>query len=139
MNGVNKLKAEVRKVRKAFEKIKHLLPDSFKKFPKGCCGPVSLILNEYLYIKGYGKFKYVCGDKGKGKEKRSHAWLEEGEYIIDITADQFSGCLPVVVTKDRGFYNDFNIKEMKVVRIRDYDLRTRKELNLVLNKIKNNL
>lgn len=60
------------------------------KFPTACCGDASCLLGQYLLDYGISS-KYVCGnyyyDDGGGAQ--SHAWLEIGDVIIDITGDQF--------------------------------------------------
>lgn len=43
------------------------------------------MLGHYLKAQGFGTFYYVLGKR----EEHSHAWLQQGEIIIDITADQF--------------------------------------------------
>ena len=48
---------------------------------------------------GSGAFNYVLGMRvGEDGERYSHAWLPQGDTIIDITADQFPGQPPVIVT-----------------------------------------
>lgn len=64
----------------------------FEGFPRAACGPASevlgRILSETLQLEG----EYVCGEShpGLGSEQ-SHAWFEAGDYLIDITHDQFAG------------------------------------------------
>ncbi|MET3648938.1 hypothetical protein [Phyllobacterium ifriqiyense] len=53
-------------------------------FP-GSCGDTSLLLSRYLDEAGMGKFNYISARKGE----RTHAWLQSGKLIIDITVDQF--------------------------------------------------
>lgn len=60
------------------------------RFPKGCCGDASLLLSEYLRENEI-ETDYVCGSfllEGED-QTQSHAWLEFGKNIIDITGDQF--------------------------------------------------
>jgi hypothetical protein len=59
-------------------------------FPRGVCGDTSLVLGQVLDDAGIRGFMYVCGNRYKGDgSPSSHAWLQNGEWIVDITADQF--------------------------------------------------
>lgn len=63
-----------------------------KGFPGGACGPASEILGralqDFLQYEGY----YICGSRHSSyKREATHAWVEVGDYIIDITHDQFEG------------------------------------------------
>jgi hypothetical protein len=65
---------------------------SFQNFPRGTCGPASELMGrivlERLGIEG----TYVCGSAHPSlREQQSHAWIEVGPYIVDLTHDQFSG------------------------------------------------
>lgn len=64
----------------------------FHGFPKAACGPASEILGRLLKEElGYDG-TYVCGQVHPylGQEQ-SHAWFEVGEFLVDITHDQFEG------------------------------------------------
>jgi hypothetical protein len=65
----------------------------FKGFPRGTCGPASELLGRYLIEAGFEEVMYVCGEKGG---QGSHAWVEIGGVVLDMTGDQF-GQPPVVV------------------------------------------
>jgi hypothetical protein len=65
---------------------------TFNGFPRAACGPaaeiVGRILKETLQYEGV----YVCGcHHPQLKSESSHAWFEVGDFIIDITYDQFQG------------------------------------------------
>lgn len=64
----------------------------FHGFPKAACGPASEILGRLLKEElGYDGV-YVCGqDHPYLGQEQSHAWFEVGEFLIDITHDQFEG------------------------------------------------
>jgi hypothetical protein len=75
-----------------------LSPDSFSKglsigsakFPAGCCGDTAELLGSYLEDNGLKDCFYVSGEAGGGNsEIKTHAWIEQGDLVIDITADQF--------------------------------------------------
>lgn len=64
----------------------------FHGFPRAACGPASEILGRLLQEElGYDGV-YVCGeDHPHFGQEQSHAWFEVGEFLVDITHDQFEG------------------------------------------------
>jgi hypothetical protein len=97
--------------RAAIEKCdKRSLGIEFDQFPHGSCGAVAELLGKYLRDCGLGDFRYVSGRRHlPGDDQgRSHAWLRQGEVIVDITADQFGeGHGSVVVTTDSSWHDSF--------------------------------
>jgi hypothetical protein len=82
----------------------NILPVNLRNFPAGACGDASLLLGEYLKLKGFSPLEYVVGFRGE----QSHAWLELGGILIDITADQFESIEEaVIVTNDKSWYKQF--------------------------------
>lgn len=64
----------------------------FHGFPKGACGPASEVLGRLLKDKFQIEGTYVCAsDHSQLRREQTHAWVEVGEFIIDITHDQFQG------------------------------------------------
>ena len=63
------------------------LPVNMTNYPRGCCDNCSEILGDYLISRGLAPAVFVKAFKGK----RSHAWIEVGNLVIDITGDQFDG------------------------------------------------
>ena len=63
------------------------LSEGFSRFPWGSCGDASLLLAAYLRDEGLGDFELIAARGTNG----DHAWLQQGEVVIDITADQFTG------------------------------------------------
>lgn len=61
-------------------------------FARGSCGDASLLLGAYLADSKVGGFAYGCGERGVQADDSwtSHAGLQCGDGVIDITADQFS-------------------------------------------------
>ena len=96
---------EVGKVRKIFdENHKDLSEIHFGNFPNGACGNTCSFLAQWLFFKGVSDVRYIYGQR----DGRSHAWLEVGDYIVDITSDQFSdGVGPVYINTSREFHNKF--------------------------------
>jgi hypothetical protein len=95
-----------------YERVKHIataVRRAFKScdptelpwpFPRHACGDTAMILGQVLDEHGIEGFMYVWGEKhGPRGKYSSHGWLQNGEWIVDITADQFSDVHdPVIVT-----------------------------------------
>jgi len=75
----------------------------FESFPRGTCGPVSELLGRYLVEAGFKNVMYICGEK---RNDGSHAWIEVGRIILDITGDQF-GQPPVVVAAVSSWHDEW--------------------------------
>lgn len=83
---------------------KNQLPVSLQDFPNGACGDSSLLLGHYLTEMGHGEFRYYLG----WRAGRSHAWLQSGSTIVDITADQFEDFDdPVFVSAQSSWHEEF--------------------------------
>lgn len=93
---------------------------TFENFPRGSCGDAALLLARYLSDHGAGMADYVLGARGVGNDAHSHAWLQLGDLIIDITADQFPDQPePVIVATDSPWHEAF---EGKVQHAADFEL-----------------
>jgi hypothetical protein len=102
-------------VRSAIEAISpHDLPITFSNFPNGACGDTCLLLGTYLEDQcGVPAFEYVSGERGSHSDNTwtSHAWLQRGELVIDITADQFADApMPVVVASPSPWHHGFSVE-----------------------------
>ena len=64
----------------------------FRDFP-GACGDVSEMFGTYLFERCGVNAKYVSSVEGTGFDG-THAWLELGDLIIDLTCDQFPQYCP---------------------------------------------
>ena len=71
--------------RRALEKCYVSIGGEFMEFPSYACGPTSELLGVYLKDKGLGNFEYYYAEVSGG----NHAWLQKGNIVVDITADQF--------------------------------------------------
>jgi hypothetical protein len=85
------------------------------QFPNGCCGDASQLLLAYFHDKLGVKPIYILGENGGvNSEIVSHAWLEVGHLVIDITADQFNesgyNFDGVYVGERTDWYRTFDIK-----------------------------
>lgn len=67
--------------------LQNRMPFNMTSFPRGCCGNSSEILGDYLISRGLASAEYVNAQMGQ----KSHAWIEVGLLVIDVTGDQFAG------------------------------------------------
>ena len=123
---INKITALASEFRKAIEICnKNYLPITLRSFPKGSCGDAVLLLAKYLEDNGFGKFNYVVGERA-GK---SHAWLQNKDLIVDITADQFNdNKFSIIVTIDNSWHSSFNGESLHVADFNIYDEYTKSML-----------
>lgn len=93
-------------------------------FPNGCCKVSSQLLARYLVEQRVIPREHILfsvngcrmpinkqwtGDDEYGNENQTHAWLETGDTIVDITADQFPDqSQKVIVTSNRLWHDLFN-------------------------------
>lgn len=86
-----------------------------KEFPFGGCGAATYLIGTYLEDIGFGKFSYI---EGKKRNIQSHAWAQQGNLIIDLTAGQFpSAPEPFIVPTSSLWHKDF-----KIIESHDIDL-----------------
>ena len=89
--------AEIKKLAHRYRKLIDDKPDKenawnaqFYGFPNGFCDFVSQMFGKYLFERCGVNAKYVSGTHREGFcPYGSHAWLESGELIVDLTCDQF--------------------------------------------------
>jgi hypothetical protein len=95
-------------VRSAIETYARRSP--WPSFPSSACGDTSLVLGQVLDDHGIRGFEYVCGYKYKADgTTSSHAWLQKGLWIADISADQFPEVLDaVIVSADSAWHTEWH-------------------------------
>lgn len=97
------------------------LPISLQTFPAGACGDATLLLGHYLKAQGLNAFDYVLGER----DGHSHAWLQRGSLIVDITADQFDEVHePIVVSTDSLWHGSFTTEVLHEADFTIYDAYT---------------
>jgi len=76
-------------------------------FPRGACGDASLLLGAYFNDKRVLGFGYVCGERGCKHDNTwtSHAWLQRGTCVVDITAGQFQDAPQPVIVADPSLWH----------------------------------
>lgn len=63
----------------------------FRGFPRGSCGAATEMFGTYLFEECDLNAKYISAvHRDNFSSYGSHAWLELGNLIIDLTCDQFS-------------------------------------------------
>ena len=101
--------------RKAIEWVKDSLDYPLLHFPNGCCGLASILLAMWLHDNGIQAFdgiQYVCGIKREQGERISHAWLDLGDVIVDITGSQFQDYhIDTCVGPMDEFHKQFTIED----------------------------
>jgi hypothetical protein len=92
MTNLVVLEALVESCRAALNSLSDQSGSMFSGFPKGSCGPAAEIVGRILKEEAGFDGRYVCGSRHRSlKPSQTHAWYEVGDYIIDITHDQFEG------------------------------------------------
>lgn len=81
--------------------------ECFHSFPRGACGVTCDVLATVLEHRFATRPLWV-GARFADDTDASHAWLEVGGFIVDITADQF-GKEPVIVAKRSDWHATLNI------------------------------
>jgi hypothetical protein len=99
-------------VRFAFEQASRArLPATLQDFPSGACGDAECMVAKLLEMHGDGEFDYMLGSRAE----HSHAWIQRGDLIVDITADQFDDySLPVTVSRNSLWHADFEGERLHV-------------------------
>ena len=119
---MEQLEIHAKRFRDAIERTPaQQLPIAMQGFPTGACGDAALLLGHYLKAQGFGTFHYVLGKR----EEHSHAWLQQGEIIIDITADQFPEVdHAVIVTATPTWHDGFASEVLHEADFTIYDPHT---------------
>jgi len=123
------------KIRAALERMdKPDLPVSLRDFPRGACGDTCEVLAEILKELGHGTFWYVAGCRENGI---SHAWLQRGSTVVDITADQFDEIHePVYLGPLNSWYQAFEVRQRHEAGYSRLDARSRAELSSAHSRVR---
>lgn len=97
-------------------------PDHWTDFPGGTCGDTSLVLGAFLADAGFDGFELVNAERGSqgNGTYSSHAWLQLGQIVVDITADQFSDGPGPVVVGDSDWHGGFRVSSKDASDFREY-------------------
>jgi hypothetical protein len=101
--------AVVQRFRRAIERYTAAtVAPAMPGFPRGACGYASKLLARYLEAQGLGPVTLMANGVRGARQIESHAWLEAGGLIVDITADQFPDAPGAfVVGRDSTFHRTF--------------------------------
>ncbi len=85
------------------------LPLSLADFPSGSCADASILLGTYFKDHGIDGFVLIKGRRDEDSLLETHYWLEKGNTLVDITADQFEDVNgQIVITRtDSNWYSGF--------------------------------
>lgn len=88
----------------------------FHGFPTGTCGPAAEVLGRIVKEKLDLDGVYVCS-KGHPQLdfEQTHAWYEVGDFILDLTHDQFeeTGLTGWVFEREGGWHSQFSDQERR--------------------------
>ena len=144
MLNIDQIRCLATKFRTAMEKTTFSDPE-LKSFPRGACGPTTILLSQFLMEHGIKGMTYYCGLHLLIKENKtqSHAWIDLDGLIIDITGDQFKDKaeygffdIPVYVGQMDQFHSLFH--EMQTHPLRgymDYDESTKARYSIEYKKV----
>ena len=117
LHKLKRLATEFRVAIENCERVRAFIA-TFRRFPHGSCGEAILLLAKYLEENGCGTFDYILGNR----DGYSHAWLQQRNIIVDITADQFDDNHdPVIVGVDNSWHCQFDGKFQNIADINIYD------------------
>jgi hypothetical protein len=89
MSDLPKIESLARDFQAAMQSLPDRLIPSYMThpWPKGWCGESAQLFAALLNDKGIRGFEYVCGlTKDGDGEDLSHAWLQRGRLIVDVSA-----------------------------------------------------
>lgn len=124
--------------REAMESLNSDLGVTFSHFPSGACGDAVLVLGAHLKDIGLGEFNYMVGNYHgiKGDSWSSHAWLQGGQLVIDITADQFPDVDDkVIISNNSIWHSALEGRADNLADYRIYDAHTKSTLKRVHSKV----
>lgn len=134
--NIDKIKLASTNFRNAIDKCHQLLGITFKHFPKGSCGDAAPLLGTYLIENKLGEFQYYTGNYGAEETWSSHAWLQAGNLVVDITADQFPDITKKIIVEEYSlWHNKLNGEALNLADYRIYDHYTASNLSCLYKTI----
>lgn len=140
-NTENQVIEEIRNisaaVRDAISESPTLRPQFWPGFPGGACSDASLVLGAILDDAGHSGFECAWGEIVKPDGTRpSHGWLQRGDLIVDITADQFDEVSePVIVSTDSAWHRKWQIVTMSPGDLKEHKIREVAELYTLYHEV----
>jgi hypothetical protein len=126
-----------RAVRGALEESSAVWPQFWPGFPGGACSDASLVLGAILDDAGHSGFECAWGEiVGPNGTRPSHGWLQRGDLIVDITADQFDEVTDaVIVSTDSVWHRKWRIVTMSPGDLKQHKVREVAELYTLYHEI----
>lgn len=124
-------------VRAAIANSKAVWPQFWPGFPGGACSDASLVLGAVLDDAGHRGFECAWGEIVKPDGTRpSHGWLQRGDLIIDITADQFDDVTEtVIVSRDSAWHRKWRIVTMSPGDLKEHKITEVAELYTLYHEV----
>ena len=134
MENVEKIRKLAAQIRNAIAKMGYdefADSDFLLRYPRGCCGDASNLLAKFLRDNDI-ECEYVWGMMGQ----QSHAWLECGDLIIDITADQFTEIKEkILITTDKSWHKKFEGQTRSDGDFEKFDSYNKRRLTIIYKNI----
>jgi|GEM_PF-4224508 len=112
------------------------LPASMAFFPAGSCEYSSLLLQRFLSENGEDGFILFCCPQIAADNWQSHAWLQRGTMVADITLDQFEWVdQPTFVQRDSAWHSGLQVSIVDGVAQMGFPSSTLVEMNEAYNLI----
>jgi hypothetical protein len=123
-SDIDSIKRRAVRFRRAIEQVpeaQRLI--TMQKFPRDSCGDASLLLGAYFVDVGIKGFRYICGERGSHDAGTwtTHAWLQRGPLVVDITADQFDDApARVIVEENSAWHEQFELDDPSASDYREW-------------------
>jgi hypothetical protein len=124
-------------VRGAIADSEAVWPHFWHGFPGGACSEASLVLGAILDDAGHGGFECAWGEIVKPDGTRpSHGWLQRGDLIVDITADQFDDVTEsIIVSRDSAWHRKWRVVTMSPGDLKEHKIREVAELYTLYHEV----
>ena len=142
--SLGELRNEAVRFREALESIPPAKrPIALTEFPGGACGDATLLLGTYFIEIGEVPFDYMLGDTTEDHldpSWSSHAWMQRGNLVIDISADQFPHIdEKVIVTLDSVWHRSLNGEVQHIADFNVYEQNTASPLGPIYRAIRDKM
>ncbi|MBS3906642.1 MAG: hypothetical protein KGZ49_06360 [Syntrophaceae bacterium] len=133
MTDEDRIRELAERFREAIQKCDRTeLPLSLADYPTGSCSDASMLLGTYFKDNGIDGFILIKGKRGEGNSLETHYWLEKGDMLVDITADQFQDINEKIVITETssawyGTFDRFVLQEADHRMIAASDVRAHLE------------
>ncbi|MFV5376195.1 hypothetical protein [Acinetobacter calcoaceticus] len=81
--------------------LKNFDSSCHERFPYGCCDIASGLLYRALRNEGYNEFYLI---RGTDSEDLNHVWIEDDNFVIDLTSHQFENIKKPIILINKENY-----------------------------------